>query len=192
MGYSTGVKSYLRFCATHGLPIDPTPSTLSLYIAYTSLHHGSGPKYLTGVRHFLKPSFPDFDDNRAHPAVQAAIRGSKKVRADPMVRKLPLRVSHLQSFLDVARASGSYDDLLFITIISCCFYGCHRSGDLVQSNDKTLRDPRKMIRRTSLVFQDGRAQYRLPYHKTDSEAIYGSGTCTRPEKCQECHQSQAM
>ncbi|KAF6755249.1 hypothetical protein DFP72DRAFT_764771, partial [Ephemerocybe angulata] len=75
LGYTTGVRSYLRFCHDHGLPIDPTPSTLALYISYTSLHHGSGPKYLTGVRHFLKESFPDFDVNRSHPAVQAAIRG---------------------------------------------------------------------------------------------------------------------
>ncbi|KAF5341675.1 hypothetical protein D9611_001996 [Ephemerocybe angulata] len=96
-----------------------------------------------------------------------AIRGSKKVRADPVTRKLPLRTSHLATFLATARSTGSYDDLLFVTIVSCCFYGCHRSGELVQSNDKELRDPRKMIRRSSLFFADGRAQYRLPYHKAD-------------------------
>ncbi|KAF6744035.1 hypothetical protein DFP72DRAFT_770094, partial [Ephemerocybe angulata] len=151
----------------HNLPIDPTPSTLALYIAYTSTLHASGPKYLTGVRHFLKPHFPDFDINRQHPTVQAAIRGTKKVRADPVTRKLPLRTSHLASFLSTARTTGSYDDLLFITIVSCCFYGCHRSGELIVSNDKRLRDVRKIVKRATLTFKDGRAQYRLPYHKAD-------------------------
>ena len=44
-GYSTGARDYLRFCRLHHLPLDPTPQTLSRYIAYTSLSIASGPKY---------------------------------------------------------------------------------------------------------------------------------------------------
>lgn len=167
LGYATAMRSYTHFCNTHSLPIDPTPSTLALFIAYTSTQHGSGAKYLTGVRHFLRHYFPDFDTNRQHPVVQAAIRGSKKVRADPVRRKQPLRIHHLASFLKTARDSKAYDDLLFITIVACGFYGCHRSGELVASNDKRLRDPRKTIKRASLTFRNARAQYHLPYHKAD-------------------------
>jgi hypothetical protein len=90
-----------------------------------------------------------------------------KVRADGVRRKLPLRLSHLHAFLDTAQFSKSFDDLLFITILSCCFYACHRSGELVQKNSKGLFDARKVIARDSLVFNGNRAQYHLPYHKGD-------------------------
>ena len=83
-GYSTGAHDYINFCRLHNLPLDPTPQTLSRYIAFTSISIASGPKYLTGARHFLHSLFPDFDTSRADPAVQATIRGSKKVRADPV------------------------------------------------------------------------------------------------------------
>lgn len=166
-GYGTGARDYIAFCVAHSLPLSPTPLTLSRYIAYTSQYIASGPKYLTGARHFLADLYPDFDDNRASPLVQATIRGSKKVRADPIRRKLPLRLTHLQTFLDVAHCSENYDDFLFAVILVCCFYGCHRTGELVLKNDRGLFDWRKIIKRGSLTFRDGRAGYFLPYHKGD-------------------------
>ena len=165
-GYSTGIRDYARFCRIHHLSLDPTPQTLSRYIAFSSLSVASGPKYLTGARHFLHDLYPAFDDNRASPIVQATIRGSKKVRADPVHRKLPIRIEHLLSFIAVARSTGNYDDLLFATIMACCFYGCHRSGELVLKSKKDV-DWRKIIKRSSLHFSPGYAGYRLPYHKTD-------------------------
>ena len=120
-GYSTGARDYLHFCHLHQLPLEPTPQTLSRYIAYTSLSIASGPKYLTGVRHFLHDLYPDFNANHSSPLVQATIRGSKKTRADPVRRKQPLPISHLSAFLDTARRTQDYDDLLFVTIMSCCF-----------------------------------------------------------------------
>ena len=167
-GYSTGVKSYIRFCLIHNLPLNPTPQNLAGYIAYVSQYINSAPQYLSGIRHFLLEFFPDFDDNRSNPLVQATIRGSKKVRANPIRRKLPLRTSHLQTFLVLAEHSNAFDDLLFITIISCAFYGCHRIGELVQRNDQSLFDWRKIIKRASLSFPNNYyAQYHLPYHKGD-------------------------
>ena len=78
-GYSTDARDYVRFCRLHHLSLDPTPQTLSRYIAFMSMSIGSGPKYLTGARHFLQQFYPNFDVNRATAAVQATIRGSKKV-----------------------------------------------------------------------------------------------------------------
>jgi hypothetical protein len=40
-------------------------------------------------------------------------------------------------------------------------------GKLVQKNDHSLFDWRKIIKRASLTFESGHAQYRLPYHKGD-------------------------
>jgi len=130
--YATGARDYINFCLHHSLPLDPTPTTLSRYIAYSSLFIASGPKYLTGIRHFLQDIYPEFDANRAHALVRTTIRGAKKARADPVQRKLPLRLAHLQSFVNVAHCTGTYDDFLFAVLLSCAFYGCHRMGELVQ------------------------------------------------------------
>ena len=165
-GYATGARDYLRFCLIHHIPPDPTPQTLSRYIAFTSLSIASGPKYLTGVRHFLHELYPTFDDNRASPSVQATIRGSKKVRADPVRRKQPIRTEHLSAFVHSALVSHNYDKFLFATIMSCCFYGCHRSGELILKSKKDV-DWRKIIKRSSIQFSPGYVGYRLPYHKTD-------------------------
>jgi hypothetical protein len=165
-GYSTGARDYVRFCQLHQIPLNPTPQTLSRYIAFTSLTIASGPKYLTGACHFLQDLYPNFDVSRASPSVQATIRGSKKVRADPVRRKQPIRTEHLSAFLATARQSGDYDNLLFATIMSCSFYGCHRSGELILKTKKGV-DWRKVIKHTSLSFSPGYAGYRLPYHKTD-------------------------
>ena len=40
-------------------------------------------------------------------------------------------------------------------------------GELVQKNDHSLFDWRKIIKWASLTFESGCAQYRLPYHKGD-------------------------
>jgi hypothetical protein len=166
-GYATGARDYITFCITNSLSLDPTPQTLARYIAYTSMFIASGPKYLTGARHFLKDLYPEFTANRGHPLVQATISGSKKMRADPVKRKLPLRLTHLTAFLQVARCTKSYDDLLFVVILSCCFYACHRSGELVCRSGQSV-EWRKIIKRGSLTFNgDRRAGYRLPYHKGD-------------------------
>ena len=82
--YATGARDYINFCILHSLPLDPTPTTLSCYVAFSSQFIASAPKYLTGVRHFLKDLYPEFDKNCSHALVKATIRGFKKVRADPI------------------------------------------------------------------------------------------------------------
>src|SRR5277367_6800728 len=103
--YVTGARDYINFCIQFSLPITPTPETLSRYITFTSLSIASGPKYLSGARHFLIDLYPEFDVNRAHPLVLSTIRGSKKLRGDPIRCKRPLRLSHLQTFLHIADVS---------------------------------------------------------------------------------------
>ncbi|KAF9496613.1 hypothetical protein BDN71DRAFT_1376798, partial [Pleurotus eryngii] len=151
----------------HSLPLDPTPQTLAHYIAYSSLYISSAAKYLSGARYFLLHLFPEFDANRSHPLVQAAIRGSMKIRASSVNHKLLLRLHHLSTFLKIARSSKLYDDLLFATILSACFFTCHHSGELVINNDKKLFDWRKIIKCSSVMSSCGRVAYRLPYHKAD-------------------------
>lgn len=47
--YMTGAWDYVKFCINHNIPLDPTPQTLSHYIAYTLKYIASGLKYLTGL-----------------------------------------------------------------------------------------------------------------------------------------------
>jgi len=117
-GYTTGAWDYIKFCLSHSIAPDPTPNTLAQYIAFTSKSITSGPKYLTGVCHFLKDLYPDFDTHCSHPLVTVTICSSKKIWGDPVKWKLPLRLCHLETFLKVAQNSRSYNDLLFITILS--------------------------------------------------------------------------
>ncbi|KAG7443374.1 uncharacterized protein BT62DRAFT_903308 [Guyanagaster necrorhizus] len=61
-GYATGICDYI----IHTLPLDPMHQTLSCYITNTSQFIVSGLKYLTGVCHFLKDLYPDFNTNQRH------------------------------------------------------------------------------------------------------------------------------
>jgi len=92
---------------------------------------------------------------------------SKDTRADPIRCKLPTRLAHLEAFVQVARSSKSYDDFLLASILSCCFYACHRSSELIWNNAKDEWDWCKVIKRGSLSFGHNRASYHLPYHKAD-------------------------
>ncbi|KAG7442290.1 uncharacterized protein BT62DRAFT_906359 [Guyanagaster necrorhizus] len=151
----------------HALPLEPTTLTLSRYIAYTSQYISSSSKYLTGVCHFLKDLYSDFDTNQRHLMVQATTYGSKKMSGNPMFQKLPLQLSHLIAFCFLANISGSYNDLLFATILSCCFYGYCQSGELIWKNDKQLQDFCKIIKHSLFVLQKNDAQYHIPYNKSD-------------------------
>ena len=165
-GYAVGTRDYIQFCLLHHLPLDPTSLTLAQYITYTSQFIASGPKYLSSVQHFLHDLYPDFNINHASLLVKATIRGSKKLRANPICRKEPLYLAHLSAFLHIAEATQHYDNMLFITILSCAFYACHRIGELLVPRP-FLFDWRKIIQRSTLDFPPGHAQYHLSYHKSD-------------------------
>ena len=111
--------------------------------------------------------YPDFDSSRAHPLVQAAINRSKKVCADPIWCKLLVCLVHLSTSHEVALTSGIYNDFLFATIFSCCFYACHRSGELILKNSKDEFDWQKVIKCSSLTFDANCVSYCLPYHKSN-------------------------
>jgi len=166
-GYATGAWDYISFCLKFSLPLTPTPQTLVCYITYTSKYIASAPKYLTGMWHFLNDIYPEFDTNWAHPLAQSTIHGSKKIHADPIHQKQPLRLSHLEAFGHVANTTHTYNNLLFATLLSCYFYGCHHLGELVWKNNKDQWDWHKVIKHVSLSFPHNHMQYHLPYHKGD-------------------------
>jgi hypothetical protein len=90
-GYVTGARDYVNFCLAHSLSLNPTPQTLSRYIAYTSQFISSAPKYLTGARHFLADLYPDFERNQSHPLVQATIAGARSRQTEASTAAEPSR-----------------------------------------------------------------------------------------------------
>lgn len=97
---------------------------LSKYITFMSRYIASGPKYLSGAGYFLQNIYPDFDIDRSHSLIKAAITGSKKIQADPVYQKLLLCLHHLLHFVTHARKNNCFDELLFTTILLCAFYTC--------------------------------------------------------------------
>lgn len=93
----------------------------------------------------------------------------KKIHSDPIHWKQPLCPIHFNAFLHLAICSQSYHDLLFITILSCAFYACHQIGELIPPSSHSLPfNWWKIIKWSSLHFDNLTVNYNLPYHKGDS------------------------
>ncbi|KAF5361122.1 hypothetical protein D9758_009074 [Tetrapyrgos nigripes] len=181
-GYKTGARDYVTFCINHNLSLEPTISTLCRYIAYTSQFIASGPNYLTGAHHFLREIYPEFATNHTSHTVQATIIGLRKFCADAVHRKLPLKTSHLDTFYNLYLKNPTYDNLLFITILSCMFYRVHRASELIAKRQCNIQ---KTVKHSSLKFDGNRVSYKLPYHKGDwfyrgSEILLGKHVSANP------------
>ena len=61
MTYTSALNSYLTFCKSHGIPIEPTPQTLSYYTTFQSFHINpkSVDSYLSVICNQLEPYFPE-------------------------------------------------------------------------------------------------------------------------------------
>jgi hypothetical protein len=58
--YSSTLNLYLTFCKIHAIPVDPTPETLSYYVAFQSsfINSKSVNSYLSGICNQLEPFYP--------------------------------------------------------------------------------------------------------------------------------------
>ncbi|KZV93609.1 hypothetical protein EXIGLDRAFT_573527, partial [Exidia glandulosa HHB12029] len=160
------LRSYVGFCRRHNLPYDPTPDTLSLYVAYEShfIDTRSVKSYLSGVCNALEPIFPGVRDARASPLVKNTIVGRLKMAQTAVTRKSPLSAE------DVARmvtkyGNGSHNDILFACLLAIGFSGLHRLGELVWPDTKALQSSRKCITLASLTCAADHFEYDLPGHK---------------------------
>jgi hypothetical protein len=77
--YSSALNSYLTFCKMHGLPVEPTPQTLSYYTTFQSFHINpkSVNSYLSGVCNQLEAFFPDVRKNCTSTLVTRTLAGAK-------------------------------------------------------------------------------------------------------------------
>lgn len=169
--YSSACQSYIYFCHIHSFPIDPSADTLSLYVAWlcTYIKPKSVDTYLSAICSELEDLYPDVRKNRKSPLVKNTLAGAKKRFGTDTQRKDPLAV---EDIIRVAQSfpTPSHDDLLFLALLLCAFYGVHRLGELVDHDRPDLRDSNKTIKRTSVKFYDNDecVSYWLPKHKADA------------------------
>ena len=117
--YTSALNSYLTFCNLHGLPVEPTPDTLSFYVQFLSTHikPDSVNSYLLGICWQLEPFFADVRHNRNSILVTRTMTGCMRRFGTPVKRKAPLSRANLLLVLDSMVSAPSHDDLLFATIL---------------------------------------------------------------------------
>jgi len=169
--YGSACNSYLTFVCLHKLPVDPTPKTLSFFVMFTSHHISprSVKTYLSGLVNQLQPFFPDILEARHSRLVTRTLDGCLKLKSKPTARKQALSLDDVTRVQTHFAGSNNHDNLLFVSLLLTAFFALHRLGELTFSDDKTLRDWRKIIRRSSVTLYSDRYGYTLPAHKADCE-----------------------
>ena len=168
--YSSALNSYLTFCKMHGLPVEPTPQTLSYYTTFQSFHINpkSVDSYLSGVCNQLEAFFPDVRKNRTSTLVTRTLAGAKRYRGSPTTRKSPLTVANLVTVSTNLASSTDHDDLLFNAQLNTGFTGLLRLGEITWPNKISLRDYKKVTMRFSLDLTPTQYSFWLPTHKADT------------------------
>jgi len=168
--YTSATNSYLTFCKLHNIPIDPTSETLSYYVTFQSSHitPKSVESYLSGICNNLEPFFPDIRSNRASALVKRTLKGAFRRRGRVVKRKSLLTTTHLQSITTDLSASVAHDDMLFLCMLNTGFAGLLRLGEMTVSDNRQLRDFRKVVLRNSLTWVQHDFEFLLPAHKTDT------------------------
>jgi hypothetical protein len=167
--YGSACNSYLTFVRLHGFPVEPTPETLSFFVVFMSHHISprSVNTYLSGLVNQLHPFFPDVRDARRSPLVTRTLTGCLKLKAKPIERKQALSLANVSQLLSQFGDTFIHDDLLFVAILLTAFFALHRLGELTFPDDASLRDWRKVIRRSSVTLHSDRYGFVLPAHKAD-------------------------
>ncbi|TFY82032.1 hypothetical protein EWM64_g1983 [Hericium alpestre] len=166
--YTSHLQSYLTFCKIHGFDMNPTPDTLSFYVVFMC-HHiqpRSVGQYLSGIVNQLEHLYPHIRTNRSSALVTRTLAGCNKRLGSGVTRKDPLTLDNLLAFSSHAR-DPTHDDLLFLSILFCGFFGLHRLGELTWPDRLDSRDWRKVVMRTTVHVAMDTFDYILPTHKAD-------------------------
>jgi len=169
--YGSACNSYLTFVRLHNLPVEPTSETLSFFIVYMSHHISprSVKTYLSGLVNQLLPFFPEIQEARQSHIVRKTLQGCLKLKSKPTTRKQALSTADISVVLSHFSTSSDHDDLLFVALLLTAFFALHRLGELTFPDDNTIRDWRKVIRRSSVSLHPDRYGFTLPAHKADRQ-----------------------
>jgi hypothetical protein len=169
LSYDTALRSWAQFAVLHGYPGIPTADSLSLYIIWMSrfVSPRTVDSYLSGIVNKLRPICPDIRSIRLDFLVVNTLRGSKRGRNAPIRRKRALSEQDLE-FAVLELATPSFDDVLFLTLLTTGFYSLQRLGELVNSDNSKLVDDRRIPRRHTVLIRPSHFEYTvLPANKAD-------------------------
>lgn len=167
--YGSALNSYLAFVKNHNLPVKPTEDTLSFFTVYMSHHINprSVNSYLSGIVHQLEPYFPSVRAARNSRLVSKTLAGCMRRHSSPTQRKSALTLDDLGVVINHYRHSTDHDDRLFVAMLVTGFFALMRLGELTFSDDTSLHNWRKVIRRASVKVSDSQYEFHLPAHKAD-------------------------
>src|SRR5258708_10185397 len=176
----SGMNSYINFCNTHNLDLDPSPDTLSFFISFMAHQIGPSGKpisirmitsYLSGIAHHLEPFYPSIRSIRKHPLVVKTLQGAAKTDGLLISRKLAIEDEHLRLLVTKLGTSTEYDDFLFLAICFTAYHGLMRLGELVVPDNPKLLNFCKLSLHHTMVFTHDQPthtfKFNLPTHKTD-------------------------
>ncbi|TFY77577.1 hypothetical protein EWM64_g6437 [Hericium alpestre] len=166
--YTSHLQSYLTFCKIHDFGIEPTIDNLSFYVVFMC-HHiqpRSVNQYLSGICNQLEHLYPSMHANRSSPLVSRTLAGCLKCLSSSTKHKDPLSAEQLSQLVH-ACTEPNHDDLLFVAIMLCTFFGLHQLGEVTQPDRAQSCNSRKIINRTSVEIGDDHLQYTLPTHKAN-------------------------
>jgi hypothetical protein len=167
--YGSALNSYLNFVLLHNLPVEPTDDILSLYTVYMSFHvkPDTVDSYLSGIVHQLEPYFPNIREVRLSFLVKRTLRGCRRMRGTPVKRKRALTLDDLGIIINYYFPSTKHNDLLFLAMLLTGFFALLRLGELTFPDNKSIRDWRKITKRSSVQVTNKLYGFQLPHHKAD-------------------------
>ena len=114
--YFSALNSYLTFCKSHGLPVEPTAQTLSYYTTLQSFHINlkSIDSYLSEICNQLEPFFPNVCLN---------CKWEPNDIGTLTKHKSPLTITNLLTIVDDLASSTLHDNLLFNALLNTGFTG---------------------------------------------------------------------
>ncbi|KAF7761840.1 hypothetical protein Agabi119p4_9832 [Agaricus bisporus var. burnettii] len=124
------------------------------------------PSYLSGVVFCLCPLYPEITHIRHDDHIRLVLRGLLRQHGSNINCKQPISFTDLDK-LFTTYPHKSYDNQLFLTMLTVGFFGLLRLGELADSNDVRLINRCKTIQHKSLYFTASSAGFILPASKTD-------------------------
>ncbi|KLO20142.1 hypothetical protein SCHPADRAFT_817288 [Schizopora paradoxa] len=167
--YTSALQRYTDFCDQHQFPIEPTPDSLSFFVAYLSVYvkPSTIASYLSGICNKLEPYFPSVRTTRQSRIVAQTLNGARRLCGTADERKRPLTSEDLLSLATSYSTKTAHDDKLFFAAIMAGFHGLLRVSELTMPNKKCARDPRRYMLRHKVVLEEHSTTLHLPGHKAD-------------------------
>lgn len=137
--YRSALNSYLNFVKIHEFVTASTADML-LYIAYMShqINSKSIFSYLLGICNQLKIYFPKIHAAKNSLLVKKTLSGSKKRFSSPTKQKSVLTQDDILYVIKNFSANSSYDDILFLAMLTTSFFALLQLGEMAILDDLKL------------------------------------------------------